>query len=89
MGFQTWADSLRTTHAEMSKTEGWKNKEDKQPNTTFHTPPSWPTNTADNYTNNTQAYEFEEERDNPDKQQTTQQITVIMDTGPTFTMLPS
>ncbi len=72
----------------MNKTEGWRAEDDKQPNNTFNTPPSRQTKSDDNYTNNTQAYEFEEAINNPDTQPTTQQITVIMDTGATFTMLP-
>ncbi len=91
MGFQTWADSLRTTHAELRSTERLQAEEEQHPSNPFpfSTPPPRQEKPEDNYTNNTQAYEFEEEIDNPDTLQTTQQLTVIMDTGATFTMLPS
>ena len=89
LGFQAWADSMRTTHAELLHGKGRKAEEDNSPSTPFNTPPPHPDTNKDSYTNNTQAYDFEEETANPDTPQTTQQITVIMDTGATFTMLPS
>jgi hypothetical protein len=39
VGFQTWADSLQTTHAELLHTEGRRAKEEYDPRSPFHTLP--------------------------------------------------
>ncbi len=44
--------------------------------------------TPEPYTNNTQQYEFNDERSMAEQRIETKQINAIMDTGATFTMLP-